>query len=210
LYTIDPDGGNLTQVTDFRSNNADWSPDGSKIVFQSDAQNEPEDTPDIYVVDADGENLVELVDLPEFADYNPRWAGSGQIMFLSNRTGHAEIFLMNAAGSDVTQVTDGGSSIISAAISPDGSRLAFVYPQGGRFTDMYTIDKSGALDSVVRLTKDATRDDAPSWLPDGQKIIYYSDSSGNYDLWMIDADGSNPVQLTDDEYFDAYPDYWAP
>ena len=36
LYTIDPDGTNLTQITDFRSNNADWSPDGTKIVFQSD------------------------------------------------------------------------------------------------------------------------------------------------------------------------------
>jgi hypothetical protein len=35
-------------------------------------------------------------------------------------------------------------------------------------------------------------------------------SRKNVDLWMFDADGSNPVQLTDDEYYDAYPDYWAP
>lgn len=111
LYTIAPDGSDLTQVTAFRSNNADWSPDGSKIVFQSDHDNEPTDTPDIYTVDANGENLVELIDEPEFADFNPRWAGSGQIMFLSNRTGSYEVFLINEDGSDVTQVTEGKSPI---------------------------------------------------------------------------------------------------
>jgi Tol biopolymer transport system component len=211
LYTIEPDGSNLTQVTDFRSNNADWSPDGGQIVFQSDHQNEPVDTPDIYVVDADGGNLVELLDAPEYADFNPRWApGSNQIMFLSNRTGHFEIFLMNADGSEVTQVTEGGASITNASISNDGEWIAFVYPQGGNFTDMYRIDKSGDLDSVVRLTKDATFDDGPAWSPDNEKIFFYSDRGGNVDLWMFDADGSDPVQLTDDEYYDAYPDYWEP
>ena len=211
LYTIDANGENLTQVTDFRSNNADWSPDGSKIVFQSDAQNEPQDTPDIYMVDTDGGNLIELIDLPEFDDYGPRWAsGTDQIMFLSNRTGHDEIFLMNADGSEVTQVTDGGSTIINAAISPDGEQIAFVYPQGGRFTDLYTIARSGELDTVARLTEDANFDDAPTWSLDGEKIFFYSDRGGSYDLWMINVDGSDPVKLTNDEFYDAYPDFWAP
>jgi Tol biopolymer transport system component len=43
-----------------------------------------------------------------------------------------------------------------------------------------------------------------------ENIIFYSDRGGNVRLWMFDADGSDPVQLTDDEYYDAYPDYWAP
>lgn len=211
LYIINADGSGLTQLTDFSSNNGDWSPDGTQVVFQSDHQNEPKDTPDIYRIDADGENLVELLDNPAVPDFNPRWAaGSNQIMFISGLTGNLEVFLMNADGSDMKQVTTGGSPIISASISPNGERIAFTYPQGGKFTDMYTIDKSGALDSVVRLTKDATFDDAPAWSPDGEKIVYYSDKSGYLDIWMINADGSDPVQLTNDEYADRYPDYWAP
>ena len=210
LYTIEPDGSNLTQLTDFRSNNADWSPDGSKIIFQSDHQNEPQDTPDIYVIDANGENLVEILDDPSVPDFNPRWAGDDQIMFLSGRESGFEVFLMNADGSEITQVTESGASITNASVSPDGERIAFTYPQGGKFTDLYVIDKDGALDSVVRLTQDATYDDGTAWSPDGQRIFFFSDRGGNYDLWMIGADGSNPVQLTDDEYYDAYPDYWAP
>ncbi len=210
LYTIDADGSNLTQVTEFRSNNADWSPDGTKIVFQSDHRDEPQDTPDIYTMDITGENLVKIVeDLPA-QDFNPSWSANNQISFISGRTGNLEVFLMNPDGSDVTQVTTSGSPIINASISPDGSRIAFVYPQGGKSTDLYTVDKSGAVDSAVRLTKDATFDGGPAWSPDGTKIVFYSDRSGNLDIWMINADGTEPVQLTDDEYYDDYPDYWAP
>jgi len=75
---------------------------------------------------------------------------------------------------------------------------------------LYSIEKSGATDSVLRLTKDATHDDGPAWSPDDKKIIFSSDRGGQMDLWMIDADGSNPIQLTSDEYYDMYPDYWAP
>lgn len=211
LYTIAADGSNLTQITDFRSNNADWSPDGSRIVFQSDHQNEPQNTPDIYIIAASGEGLIEIVDEPGVADFNPRWSGAGgKIMFLSGRAGGNEIFLMNTDGSEITQVTESGASIMNAAISPDGERIAFTYPQGGRFTDLYIIDKDGSTDSVVRLTNDATFDDLGGWSPDGERIIFYSDRSGNYDLWLIDADGQNEVQLTDDESFDAYPDFWEP
>ena len=117
---------------------------------------------------------------------------------------------MNADGSDVVQVTAGGSSVTHASLSPDGNRIAFTYPQGGKFTDLYVIGKDGSPDSVVRLTEDATFDEGTAWSPDGEKIFFYSDRSGSYDLWMINTDGTNPVQLTDDEYYDVYPDYWSP
>ncbi len=212
LYTIDFDGGDLTQLTDFSSNNGDWSPDGSQIVFQSDHQNEPKDTPDIYIMDADGSNLVEILDDPDVPDFNPRWSGNGEeIIFISGRGGeNLEIYLMKTDGSDIVPVTDSNSNIRDASPSPDGERIAFTYPQGGNFTDLYIIDKDGDLDSVFRLTKDATYDDGTTWTTDGKQIIFYSDRTGNTDLWMMDVDGSNPVQLMDDEYYDAYPDYWGP
>ncbi len=211
LYTIAPDGSNLTQITDFRSNNADWSPDGTKIVFQSDAQNEPENVPDLYMVDADGQNLVELLDAPDTLEFAPRWGAGDEIIFLSNLTGNVEIYLMNAiSGELISKVTEGKSSIISANISDNGERIVFVYPQGGKMTDLYLIDRSGELGSVVRLTDNPTRDSDPVFTADGSQILYSSNASGNTDLWLIDVDGQNATQLTDDEYYDAYPDYWLP
>ncbi len=213
LYIVNADGTGLTQLTDFRSNNGDWSPDGTQIVFQSDHQNEPQDTPDIYRIDVDGENLVEILDDPPISDFSPRWSPDGsQIMFISDRSGNFEIYKMNADGSNIVQVTETDSPIIDIALSPDGSRIAFTYayayPQAA---DLYTIDKDGSLNTVVHVTdnKGTAFDDSPSWSMDGEKIFFSSNRSGNSDLWMINADGSDPVQLTDDVYNDSFPDYWA-
>ncbi len=207
LYIVNADGSNLFQLTDFRSNNADWSPDGQQIVFQSDHDNEPTDTPDIYVIDANGENLVELVDLPEAIDFNPRWSAQNEILLISSRAGNMEIFTMQADGSAITQVTDAKSPTTNADWSPDGERIAFVY--GRNVTDIYHIQKDGAVTSVVRLTADEARDDHPTWSPDGSQIVYTSNKNGNNDLWIVNADGSAPTQLTNDEFDDYYPN-WAP
>lgn len=214
LYVINADGTGLTQLTDFRSNNGDWSPDGTQIVFQSDHQNEPQDKPDIYRIDADGKNLVEILDDPPVSDFSPRWTPDGsQIMFISDRSGNYEVFQMNADGSNIVQVTKTDSPIIDISLSPDGSRIAFTYayayPQAA---DLYIIDKDGSPDTIVQVTdnKGAAFDDSPAWSMDGKKIFFYSNRSGNYDLWMINENGSDLTQLTDDVYYDSFPDYWAP
>jgi len=208
MYTIHADGSNLTQLTDFRSANGDWSPDGSKIVFQSDHQNEPEDTPDIYIIDANGENLVEILDAPETADYSPRWSPAGdKILFLSNKSGKAEIYSMNPDGSDVTQLSDSKDQLVDAAWSHDGSRLAFSYGSGN-VVNLYASDPD-ANSNVVRLTSSGDMNQFVSWSGDGEQVVFSSNRSGNWDLWTVNADGSNPVQLTDDEHYDAYAD-WSP
>jgi TolB protein len=209
LYTLDIESAELTQLTDFRSNNADWSPDGSQIVFQSDHQNEPEDTPDIYIMNIDGENLIEILDDPEVLDISPRWSPDGEkILYLSTKSGNMEIHTMNVDGSDSVQVTELGTPILSAAWSPDGERIAIISAKGA-ITDLSIIDKDGSADSLVQLTDDEDNDANPAWSPDGEKIVFRSDRSGHPDLWMINVDGTDLVQLTDDEYFDDFAD-WGP
>lgn len=210
LYTIDANGENLTQITDFRSNNGDWSPDGEQIVFQSDHQNEPEDTPDIYMMDLGSENLVEILDDPEVADFNPRWSPDGEkIYYISAKTGNYEIFSMNVDGSDPVQITESETPITNFELSPDGERIVFTYPMGGEATDLFIIDVDGDVESVVQLTADADFDSNPSWSPSGEQIVFRSDRSGTPDLWMINVDGTELTQLTADEYYDDLPD-WGP
>ena len=49
----------------------------------------------------------------------------------------------------------------------------------------------------------------PSWSPDGSRIVFQSEQSGNFEIWIMDADGSNWVQLTEDSALDAVP-VWHP
>lgn len=208
LYTIDADGSNLTQLTDFSSNNGDWSPDGKRIVFQSDHQNEPANVPDLYMIDTTGGNLTELLDTPDVIDYSPRWSPDGsQIMYISRQSGKDEIFIINADGSDPHRVSDSGDPVTEAVWSPNGNRIALSYGGFGK-TDLYVMDPD-AISNVVRLTNDKKSNSNPSFSPNGKQVVFASKSSGNWDLWMIDADGGNPTQLTNDEYYDAYPD-WSP
>jgi len=210
MYSINADGSELTQLTDFRSNNGDWAPDGQQLVFQSDHKDEPENMPDIYTMAVSGENLAEIVNLTEALDFAPRWSPVGEeILFISSRTGNLELFTMKTDGSDVFQVTDSKAPVYGGAWSPDGERIAFVYGQGAPSTDLYIINKDGDVGSVVRLTGDPAHDDSPSWSPDGTQLVYQSDQSGNNDLWIINTDGNDPIQLTSDEYNDHYPD-WSP
>jgi Tol biopolymer transport system component len=208
LYTILPDGTDLTQLTDFSSANADWSPDGGRIVFQSDHDNEPKDTPDIYVIDSTGENMVEILDAPEIPDYNARWSPDGEkILFTSNRTEKTELFTIGLDGAEILQVTESEAPIGGGEWSPDGSRIVFTYGGFG-LTDLYVVDADG-VSNMVRLTSNESRNQSPSFSPDGSQIVFSSDMGGVWDLWTINADGNDLMQLTNDEYYNVYPN-WSP
>ncbi|RME08633.1 MAG: hypothetical protein D6803_00690 [Anaerolineae bacterium] len=210
LYSVLADGSQLTRITDFRSNNADWSPDGTRIVFQSDHQNEPEDTPDIYILDLVSGEVTEILDDPPSVDFNPRWSPDGsRILFISNRNGSFDIYTMSVDGTDIVQVTDSKEQERSADWSPDGSRIVFSYSPGGPVANIYIINADGDVNSVVRLTDGNASDNYPTWSPDGQQVVFSSNRSGNWDLWVINADGSGLTQLTDDAFYDGYP-HWGP
>ncbi len=205
LYTVKPDGTDLIQITDFRSNNADWSPDGKQIVFQSDHQDEPQDTPDLYIMDITGENLVEILDDPPNADYSPRWSPDGStILFISNRSGKEEIFTIQADGSGIQQLSNMTDPVANAEWSPDGTRIAFVKgPPDGE--NLFIADADDFNANVVQLTSDGKGIGQVAFSPDGKQMIFNSGA----ELWTINVDGSNLVQLTDGEYFNLWPD-WSP
>ncbi len=79
-----------------------------------------------------------------------------------------------------------------ANVSPDGEWLTFftAWPQ----QDIYVIRTDGS--EKTKLTDDLYRDRYPSWSPDGKSLVFMSDRSGLYELWLINRDGSGLRQLT--------------
>ena len=62
---------------------------------------------------------------------------------------------------------------------------------------------------LVRLTDQPTEDASPAWSPDGTKIALDADPDGDFDIYVMDADGSNLVNLTNNSINDAFP-AWSP
>ena len=127
-------------------------------------------------------------------DGSPSWSPDAtKIAFYTERDGNAEIYVMNADGSDPVRLTDHPGDEGYPAFSPDGSRISFDSDRDGNF-EIYTMSAGGA--GVRRLTYNPARDLSAAWSPDGSTIAFVSDRSGRFEVWLMDADGANQRQFT--------------
>jgi len=85
-------------------------------------------------------------------------------------------------------------------------KVAFTYIRKGR-SDAYAIHFSdGKVEPLIQTPRD---DEYPVWSPDGSRIAYYSDVSGDREIYIADAHGTNPIRLTDSPGVDEDPE-WSP
>ena len=132
--------------------------------------------------------------------------GREQIVFSSDRQGDSEIFVMNADGTNVRQLTNDNARDRYASWSPDGTQIAFHSDRDGDF-EVFVMDADGA--NVRQLTSNSHLDTAPAWSPDGTRIAFNSDRTGNFEVFVMDADGTNVRQLTNHTQLDVAPT-WSP
>ena len=101
----------------------------------------------------------------------PLSAAGGRIAFQSDRDGNAEVYVMNADGSDPLNLTRNPAEDWYPAWSPDCRRIVFMSNRDGNF-EIYTMRSDGS--EVRRLTADTAMDERPAWSPDGRKIAFGS------------------------------------
>lgn len=207
IFTLKPDGSEVTLLTNFEGRNTfpSWSPDGSKIVFQSDKDDRnpnfcdlPRNPPckyQIYVMNADGSNIVRLTTGSGNNQRYPAWSPDGKnIAFTSNRDGQAEIYLMNPDGSNQRRLTKGLGDTYLPQWSPDGAKIMF-YAGGDIFGgNLYVINSNGA--GLVQLT-DSGKDRWAQWSPDGKMILFTSTRDGKEQIYVMSADGSRQRRVSD-------------
>ncbi len=215
LYTMNADGTHVTQLTHAESfiGLAAWSPDGTHLAFGSSAAgltgplgviHAPSD---IYVANADGTNARRLT-FSGGLNAEPAWSPDGRsIVFVSDRYGPYQVWVMNADGTDQHPLTNVGQNG-SPAWSPDGTHIVFHserdFPGGYRST-IYVMASDGS--EQHRLV--AGEGGWPTWSPDGRWIVYAGGPQGVWDLYAVHPDGSGLTRITDNESHEVDPS-WAP
>jgi TolB protein len=186
-----------------------FSPDGKRIVFQTNAAG----VWDLHVVGADGSEPRAIVTSPA-ADITPVFSPDGAaIVFVSERDGQREVYLCAPDGSDQRRITDDPGHDLHPAFSRDGKRILFSSNRGNASADDYDLYEMRVDGSGLRqVTSGPDVDTYGSWSPDGRRIVTRRVLAGTQDneVVVMDADGSNARSLSDDPAsYDGWP-VWAP
>ena len=198
IYMVNRDGTELTKLTDEYGYDAEatLSEDGKKIVFTSKRSGDL----DIWSMNVDGSELTQLTDeigydggpffnkdasKIVFRAYHP--TDSTEKADYSNlletdliRPGKLEIYVMNADGSNKTQVTDNGAANFGPYFHPDGKRIIFssnVADPKGRNFDLWMVNTDGS--GLERITYSPTFDGFPMFSKNGSKLVFASNRNNN-------------------------------
>ncbi len=218
IWVMNADGSNRVNLTNHDGDDVEprWSPDGSKMAFQSDRNGEWE----IFVMNADGSDPRSLG-----VGGHAKWSPDGsKILFDVSRPDpwQHDPFIMNDDGSGRRKLADlPNQTTVSVSWSPDGRRvmlLGIVNDDG--LNNIYVVNVDGS--DLTDITKDLTpakgfRFIFPgSWSPDGRQIAFSTHVNDwgrggpvNSDIFVMNTDGTHPVNLTNHPKTDMQPS-WSP
>ena len=166
-----------------------WSPDGTKIALTLSKDGNAE----IYTIARDGSNPQRLTVSPAI-EVSPVWSPDGShIAFVSDRLGKPQIFVMDANGGNVRRLTTAGAYNVNPRWSPKGDRIAYArMGRGGEF-HIYVINVDGSGDTQLTTTGS---NENPAWSPDGRFIAFSSKRDGPAAIYVMRADGSGQVRVS--------------
>jgi serine/threonine protein kinase len=217
VYTVPADGGEPVAVTNdvHLEEGPAWSADGEHLFFVSDRSG----SRDLWRVPIDEETGQVLGD-PE-----PVTSGANLSLFSLARDGTRILYGSTAITGDILRVpfdpaaervvglpvsiTPPGLLAIHPSASPDGEWIAFdaeFGQPGSRAIGMVRSDGTG----LRQLTDSGHRDLYPEWSPDGRRLTFYGNRSGNQQAWIINADGSGLRQLTEMPDTEFFIPQWSP
>lgn len=222
IWVMDADGSDPVQVTHAGGNDFDpsWSPDGRQFVFRtSRGQHGPDrtgtGTEGIFIANADGSGERQLYPLnaQTIGGLFPDWSPVGNRIAFStlNANGVETLHVINADGSGLIDLGVPGEG---AKWSPDGKKIAYGSHPGNGDWQVWVVNVDGSnktqltrVPARIRGGEGGNRNNV--WSPDGKRIAYTSDRDGDYEIYIINADGSGDHRVTHSPGGQS-PEVWLP
>ena len=192
-YIMNLDGSGVFQVTDFpgKDGPTSWSPDGKRILFYS----EQTGNRDIFTINRDGTGLFQVTNDPAFDAYGFYSPDGERIVFSSERGGKMNLWIVNVDGTNPVQLTKGPGPDYCPTWWPNG-KILYKIKEGSDYF-VYQINADGTGNE--KLFTPAATANPSEYSPDGTKILYSAKGTGSTDdVWIANADGSNPINITND------------
>ncbi|WP_223826579.1 hypothetical protein [Flagellimonas sp. S3867] len=203
-----------------------WSPNGKKVAYNKvDTKGAPYFQGDFEIFLMDIEQSTDVnISNTKGSDFGPQWSQDGKkILFGSDRTGNSDIYIMDANGQNVKNITNTPKiDEFGFSWSPDNSKIAFhvIHRDAKKkYIDLYTMNINGS--QRTNLTQNQTSkknlfvpyyDGAPpifygsSWSADGTKIAFSSKrNSNNFQIFVVRANGTEQEQLTHNQANNVFP-----
>jgi TolB protein len=236
IYLMNENGTHIRRITEnkFADNFPALSPDGKKIVFESNrlrAEGEPLNTSDLFIMSTDGTGQTLLI-RGSSATWSPdskkiayHASASGTGLPIRPHPGAAtrdnDIFVLNV--NEVLNKSAKPKNITNSPMAidddpdwcPVGNKIVFTSHSvtdddlNSVTAEIYMMNSDGS-GKPERLTNNAEEERAPSWSPDGKRIAYMSRKGGSdFEICVMNADGTGQVQLTDNNVGD-FTCSWSP
>ena len=199
IYTANPDGSDLLQLTHLRHGAAAfmprWSADGTRIAYVSSRSGNDE----LWIMRSDGTGKRQITDEPGVGHYWPTWTPGGGIVFSRcdfTTFGSCSISAVRRDGSHMRTIVGGHWHSGQPAVSPDGSWIAFTSDKGGYDSRLWLVHPDGSELHIVGDLAPYTPD-RPDWAPDGSTIAFTGDRHFGR-LYIVAPDGSGLHTITGD------------
>lgn len=196
LHLLDLKTDEIVQLTSTSAQGFTWAPDSSSIAYISSTSSD-----NLFVLNLHDMDEIQLTSTNN-CEQQPSWFPDAQrLAFMASYEGNRDIFLINADGTNLENITRSNEDEMQFSLSPDGNQIAYTllssidgnlgqYKMSLHIKDIHT---GNSVEVAPEIGGDIS---LPQWSPEGSRLAFLVYEKGEWRIELVDASGSNLTELT--------------